>query len=1100
MRILWFVSNTENIDAELTSNVPSVRLRCLIPARTMAALMPHWSIETVDLRKISTADYSQLIPADIAIFGKVFYSYPDLYEFLSEHNIPMVMDLCDDIFNRDHLNKPYQLLASYCGNTVASCPTLAEQYLQYSGKTATVIYDAVEGSLRAPSANKSIDPDTIHCLWYGIPHNLNFLHFALPKLSQLQGIKLKITVLTQIDDEIKDWYRSAKNDYQDRITLEVKQWNLEDHFQQLQRCDVVLVPSMEGEEFRVKTANRIITALWAGKPCIAYPLPSYQDFKEYAILNPSMADGIRHLLTLTPQQLAAKISAGQEYIKNHYSTEQISQHWINLIQKLTKPNIEPPAKSPIKPPKLEQQNILFLSSEDISQTDSAIESNCPWNRNRLLPLVNNIEQYAYQAYILQTHHDMDLDCLDIRLDYIIVQNRGPCPGSFLAQAKQKGSRIIVDFGPESAPLNQPELDNFLDYADILVFANEQTLQFIRLISNKPAWTIADLNHDQSNQEAILTPWLKILQPVSLPHTQPPNSDLAHTKNLEIHLLIIWHNAINHADAITKDLQQHPLQIHQVYEINWSEQNFENNLSRFYGKKLPSSGRKIQMIGQGPFLLFILQDLLPQYGYRNTSKGVEYLNTRLFDLKQKYRALSGGGDKIHCTNSIDETRHDIQLLLHTSLTDYTNNIENLPRWTGQIQPYQNDLLGAQGWQSLAQLFDTLNQTIDYVVLRNFSELPLQHDNAIHGDIDLLVEDFEEALWICNGRLAFSEANRVHILIQVDGQDLHFDLRYLGDNYYPPRWQKNILDNRVFNPQGFFTPDPVNHFYSLIYHAVIHKRMISQDYQIIFKQFSKLFGITPNIDSPWNNRPFLKSLLDRFMLKNQYQYCRPIDPSVNFLLNESDASSTELDQSITHALETISAETPLYYKKNQFSETQVWKTQLQSIGSVAIKRVKPLHPTASSYIVREHEFIKACNHPQIVKFIAHGAINGDYFIITQWIEGYVIQNEFNEFKKQFNDVRQQEIFLQELENIISHLKQANIKHRDIWEKNIIISQGRPVLFDFSWAVWQSEPKPFTPSNLKQAEDDHAINYFKNLFNQATADLPSSQTRSRQNIQLN
>ena len=63
----------------------------------------------------------------------------------------------------------------------------------------------------------------------------------------------------------------------------------------------------------------------------------------------------------------------------------------------------------------------------------------------------------------------------------------------------------------------------------------------------------------------------------------------------------------------------------------------------------------------------------------------------------------------------------------------------------------------------------------------------------------------------------------------------------------------------------------HLYSLIYHAIIHKRKISKTYIKVFKQY----GLK---DSEMNKKD-LKIKLDIFMKKNGYTYCRP-EPSVGY----------------------------------------------------------------------------------------------------------------------------------------------------------------------------------------------------------------------------
>ena len=49
---------------------------------------------------------------------------------------------------------------------------------------------------------------------------------------------------------------------------------------------------------------------------------------------------------------------------------------------------------------------------------------------------------------------------------------------------------------------------------------------------------------------------------------------------------------------------------------------------------------------------------------------------MFDSKFMYREWTGGGHKIHCTNSIDETNHDLTLLLDKNAEDYLNDANKI----------------------------------------------------------------------------------------------------------------------------------------------------------------------------------------------------------------------------------------------------------------------------------------------------------------------------------------------------------------------------------------------------------------------------------------
>jgi hypothetical protein len=171
---------------------------------------------------------------------------------------------------------------------------------------------------------------------------------------------------------------------------------------------------------------------------------------------------------------------------------------------------------------------------------------------------------------------------------------------------------------------------------------------------------------------------------------------------ELHLLIIWEHARTEETKIIGDLGVFHTVVG-VYDVSWSERFFDSNLSRFYGENLPKNSTKAKHCGIGPFVLVVFIDKNPEYKLADSSRGSEYVNNNVFSLKQKYRKWTGGGHKVHATNSPKETRHDLKLLLGIDYDSYLRGI-------GTMTPKLNDRGvvgdlyggGEQGWPSLKEM--------------------------------------------------------------------------------------------------------------------------------------------------------------------------------------------------------------------------------------------------------------------------------------------------------------------------------------------------------------------------------------------------------------
>ena len=346
-------------------------------------------------------------------------------------------------------------------------------------------------------------------------------------------------------------------------------------------------------------------------------------------------------------------------------------------------------------------------------------------------------------------------------------------------------------------------------------------------------------------------------------------------NTETHLFIIWKNAYDKREFIIDDIKN-KLDIIGLHEIQWSDEKFEENLVRFYRKR-PNMLDKMNGVGKGLFSLIVVEDKNPNYDYRDTSKGRKLVNYNIFDLKMKYRSMTGENDRIHSTINIEETEHDLTLLLGLNTKDYKEQ-SVINNWKNNFQLMKKDIVGSNGWDNISQLFYVLNSTIPYVVMRNFEPLPENYFFKSHGDIDILVNNLKDAAWILKAEPIFPEPHRVHMNVKINNEKIPFDIRYSGDNYYDKKWQNNILSHRVFN-KGFYIPDEENHFYTLFYHGFIHKGRIKPEY------IEKLIEIDNKFEEDSTSYDRMSLILRSFLIENGYEVTRP-EPSVFF--NEENAN--------------------------------------------------------------------------------------------------------------------------------------------------------------------------------------------------------------------
>ncbi len=342
------------------------------------------------------------------------------------------------------------------------------------------------------------------------------------------------------------------------------------------------------------------------------------------------------------------------------------------------------------------------------------------------------------------------------------------------------------------------------------------------------------------------------------------------KEKEAHVFIVWSKGLEHRGKILADLET-KFEILQSVDVTWSREKFSENLSRFYGENLPKNSSKEKHCGTGTFLCIILRDNKPIYELRETSKGIKPVNINMFDAKQLYRDWTGGGHKIHGSDNVNEAKSNIYLLFGINYDSILGSQDKKITRT-----HKGDLIGARGWDSLDELFKAFNELSNYVVLRNFTNIEDELNN-LHPDIDILTDNKRLIADISNGKPTYKNKKRVQHLVLINKQKVFFDFRFIGDGYYDYKWQHQILKTRVMY-EHMNIPNAENHFYSLMYHAFVHKPKLSEDY------VNKLIALSKELELHYDIRSFLEygvlNDLNAFMVERNYDYVEPRDITVYF----------------------------------------------------------------------------------------------------------------------------------------------------------------------------------------------------------------------------
>lgn len=195
------------------------------------------------------------------------------------------------------------------------------------------------------------------------------------------------------------------------------------------------------------------------------------------------------------------------------------------------------------------------------------------------------------------------------------------------------------------------------------------------------------------------------------------------------------------------------------------------------------------------------------------------------------------------------------------------------------PYQPSFPGTYGWDSFDQLFSFLSKSVVWCLLRNHEYHADGSFWECDSDLDILSPKLDLLICACNAKPRYGGISS-HTTI-VEGRDLNLDLRSIGDKYYDPAWAIDILRTRVKSEPSLYRPSSSHYLYMLIYHSLLQKRKMSDQY------YQRISSLSSDLCLNWNLHDldqgtvlnFLLKSLDYFLSANNYVYTYTTDAYVN-----------------------------------------------------------------------------------------------------------------------------------------------------------------------------------------------------------------------------
>lgn len=330
MKISWitFGAPEQRSDGSLTSNLASLRYRVLAPIAKMPAGHTH-QIVPLSARP-DDARRDAALAADILVFSKSFErSNEDLARRAKAKGIPVIFDVCDNHYQHPQHGPHFRNMTALADQVVCSTEEMKRVAKAYAAAPPVVIDDPYEGARGVPRFEPG---ERLKLLWFGHPSNLDGLRASLDDLGGYAARRpASLQVLTTPSPELSALCADLNARFAPGLEVTLEPWSLDAQARALEACDAVIIPTLQSEQKAVKSANRMVEALWAGRPVVAQPIPAYRPFQIWAAIRETLSEGLA-VLEAEADRWPDRIKAAQNHIAIARDPAALAQRWDAVIR------------------------------------------------------------------------------------------------------------------------------------------------------------------------------------------------------------------------------------------------------------------------------------------------------------------------------------------------------------------------------------------------------------------------------------------------------------------------------------------------------------------------------------------------------------------------------------------------------------------------------------------------------------------------------------------------------------------------------------------------------------------------------------------------
>lgn len=192
-----------------------------------------------------------------------------------------------------------------------------------------VISDPVEGPRGLPKFAPRFP--ALRIVWFGHPTNLNGLAAKAAELHALAArMPVRLTVVTTPSDTASALVAALAAGAEGRVQAELIPWSLEATWKAIEQADLAWIPVVDSDVKAVKSPNRLLEPLWAGRLVVADPVPSYLPFADLVPIGTGLERGVVDALE-DPARIELNLREAQRRIARLHSAFECGRQWARAL-------------------------------------------------------------------------------------------------------------------------------------------------------------------------------------------------------------------------------------------------------------------------------------------------------------------------------------------------------------------------------------------------------------------------------------------------------------------------------------------------------------------------------------------------------------------------------------------------------------------------------------------------------------------------------------------------------------------------------------------------------------------------------------------------